>query len=296
MQRYIVLSKKQLAQPLTVQLLRHSRRRDGRSAWKALVSSHAGNDKWEQLQKENSRWIMNTKWNGRVYTLEKFCNWHRKKFVNLEEARNHVDFQLPTNHTRVGYLLDNIENPDADLRAALANIRQNVNDTRNNFENAVSVLLPVDPYVKQRRKNNKKGDEGGANISFTKGQPTTGSGKGKTGVNLRFHKPDEYKTLTSDQKDELRLWRLTSVGKKQTDDEMKKRKGSPRKASIQSAVKDALEQERKKQKQDSDQYNEMAAIIAGVTQKSASSTPVTNAHMEAVQKLMAIKNRASSSE
>ena len=72
---------------------------------------------------------MNTKWNGQVYTLEKFCNWHRTKYVNLEEARNLVDFQLPTEHTRVGYLLDNIENPDADLRTSIANIRQNVNDT-----------------------------------------------------------------------------------------------------------------------------------------------------------------------
>ena len=36
-------------------------RRNGRVAWKALINSHAGNGKWEQLQKDNSRWIMNTK-------------------------------------------------------------------------------------------------------------------------------------------------------------------------------------------------------------------------------------------
>ena len=119
-----------------------SRRRDGRSAWLALVSSHAGNDKWESLQKENTRWLMNTKWTGQNYSLEKFCNHHRSRFVNLEEAKNHVDFQLPTAHTRVGYLLDNITNTDADLRAAIANIRQNVNATRSDFEKAVGVLLP----------------------------------------------------------------------------------------------------------------------------------------------------------
>ena len=75
-----------------------SRKRDGRAAWKALVSSHAGNDKWEQLQKENSRWIMNTKWNGRVYTLEKFCNWHGTKHVNLEEVKKYVNLQLSTEY------------------------------------------------------------------------------------------------------------------------------------------------------------------------------------------------------
>jgi hypothetical protein len=85
-----------------------------------------------------------------IYSLDKFCNQHRSCFVNLEEAQNHYDFQLPTAHTQVGYLLDNIENADADLHAAIANIRQNVNNTPSDFEKAVSVLLPVDPYVKQR--------------------------------------------------------------------------------------------------------------------------------------------------
>ena len=76
-------------------------------------------------KKENSKWIMNTNWNGRVYTLEIFCNWHQTKYVNLEEARNHVYIQLSTEHIRVWYFLDNIDNPDVDLRAAIANIRQN---------------------------------------------------------------------------------------------------------------------------------------------------------------------------
>ena len=91
---------------------------------------------------------MNTKWNGQFYTLEKVCNWHWIKYVNLDEARKHIDFWLPTEHTRVKYLINNVENPDADLRAAIVNIRKNVNDTLNNFENSVSVLLHVDLYTK----------------------------------------------------------------------------------------------------------------------------------------------------
>ena len=105
--------------------------------------------------------------------------------------------------------------------------------------------------------------------------------------------------LSSDQKDELRLWCLTSASKKQTEEEIKKHKGSPGgpcKASIKSAVKDALEQEQKKQKQDSNEVEEMAAIIAGVTQKGMTNLTVTNSHMEAVQKLIQIKNQASSND
>ena len=37
------------------------RRRDGHNAWLAILSSHAGSDKWESLQKENTRWLMNKK-------------------------------------------------------------------------------------------------------------------------------------------------------------------------------------------------------------------------------------------
>ena len=50
----------------------YSRSKNGRDAWTSMVSSHAGNDKWEQLQKDKMKFIMNTKWNGRSYSLEKF--------------------------------------------------------------------------------------------------------------------------------------------------------------------------------------------------------------------------------
>ena len=60
----------------------------------------------------------------------------------------HVDFQVPTDHSQVGYLLDNIINNDADLRAALASICVNTNGMRNDFESAVAFMLSVCPYAK----------------------------------------------------------------------------------------------------------------------------------------------------
>ena len=52
---------------------------------------------------------MNNKWNGRTFSLEKFTGIHRSAFVQMQEANDHVDsdLQLPSEHTRVGYLLDN---------------------------------------------------------------------------------------------------------------------------------------------------------------------------------------------
>ena len=294
-----------------------SRRRDGRAAWKAIVSSHAGSDKWEILQKENTKWLLNTKWNGRIYSLEKFCNQHRTKFVNLEEAQNHVDFQLPTAHTRVGYLLDNIENADADLRAAIANIRQNVNDTRSNFEAAIAVLLPVDPFLKQRKNNGGHGrnnNTNGANISsaLTSNNDSNSAGIGKTGVHLRFHKVNEYTKLTAAQKDELYQWRTSQPGKKFSNDEKKKRKHSGPAPSnltndktLKTAIKSALAQEKKKQKQQSDDVLEMAKLIADANKapppiplksNSSSTSVVTEAHTIAAMKLLKIRSRGSNSK
>ena len=44
-------------------------RKDGRGAWLAILSSHVGKDQWERIQRENSRWLMTAKWNGKKYDL-----------------------------------------------------------------------------------------------------------------------------------------------------------------------------------------------------------------------------------
>ena len=124
------------------------RDRNGRGAWLALVSSHVGEDKWESITKQNSSWLMTTKWNGKNYSLEVFCSQHRSKNPQLMEASLHVQFQVPDEHTRVGYLIDNIDHQDADLRAAIAQIRTNSSGARDKFDRSVSILLPVDPFTK----------------------------------------------------------------------------------------------------------------------------------------------------
>ena len=59
----------------------YSRTKNGREAWEAIVSSHAGSDKWELIQKDRLRFLMSTKWNGKTYSLEKFTGLHRCAFV-----------------------------------------------------------------------------------------------------------------------------------------------------------------------------------------------------------------------
>lgn len=49
----------------------------------------------------------------------------------------------------------NIDHSDADLQPALANIRMDMNGMRDNFEDAVSHMLPVDPYTKNKKHSGK---------------------------------------------------------------------------------------------------------------------------------------------
>jgi len=150
-------------------------------------------NQWEQMQKDKMKFIMNTKWNGRTYSLEKFTGIHRTAFVQLEEASSHVNFQLPTEHTRVGYFIDNIQNNDPDLRAALASIRINTNGMREDFEAAVTFLLPVCPYAKHRITNSDKGRNTHIGDATLKGKKHS-----QTGVDLRWHNKAEYAKLSKE--------------------------------------------------------------------------------------------------
>ena len=210
-----------------------ARGKNGREAWNALISSHAGQDKWERMQKDKFKFLMNTKWNGRSYGLEKFTGQHRSNFIALQECQLHVNFQLPTEHTRVGYLLDNIVSTDPDLRAALSNIRLNQNNMRDDFEAAVAHILPVCPYSKHRSSNRQ--NERVANISDA---TLAGKSSSKTGVDLRWHTKKEYAKLNQDQKRELYEWQQTKDGKA-----MIEKQKAARKKAIESAGKQASKKE-----------------------------------------------------
>jgi hypothetical protein len=62
----------------------------------------------------------------------------------MQACAEYVQYQLPNEHSRVGFLLDAIENSDAGLQAAMASIRTDdgADGKRNNFQDAASHLLP----------------------------------------------------------------------------------------------------------------------------------------------------------
>ena len=73
-------------------------------------------------------------------TLDRFLSVHRQCYVNLERCAENIDIEIPNEHTRVGYLIDNIEVADADVKAAIASIKldDGPGGLRTNFERAVA--------------------------------------------------------------------------------------------------------------------------------------------------------------
>jgi hypothetical protein len=195
-------------------LISFKRKRDGRGAWIALLRQYAGKDRWEaELKKEHEVLTTHT-WKGNNnITLAKHTEKHRSSFINMTTCAIHIEFQLPNERTRVKYLTDSIKCPDAGIHARLANISADDTPTgmRGNFELAVQHLLPADP-VKQKT-NTSRGS--GASVSVVEIK----AGKGHTGVDLRWHPPKEFKSLSPEQKDELMNWRETAEGKAASDAE-----------------------------------------------------------------------------
>ena len=248
--------------------------KNGRGAWKAILTAHVGDSKWIHIQKENSKWLINAKWNGQKIPLEMFVSQHRAKFQQLEEAAGHVRFQTPTEHTRVGYLLDNIETSDAGLAAALAQVRNDHDGSRSNFERAVQILMPMDPFARNEALKNEK------KVTFAihaaEGTVQSKNGRGaKTGVDLRWHPPNEFMKLPGNQKKELLAFQSTAEGKKaiaaekaQYFKEKRKRKndnggggGSMKKVMARVAALEQEKEERSKEKEMDENVNLIAAAI-----------------------------------
>ena len=207
--------------PYAASIKPFQRARNGRAAWLALSGQYAGVDKWEAEIKKHEQFLHTRKWKGQSnFTLERFIAQHRNAFVMMSAAAEHVAYQLPNEHSRVGLVLDNIECSDAGLQAAMASVRTDsaaAGGLRNNFELMAAHLLQYDPVQKKRAAQGDK--RAAAEISNTTGEESanvssfgTKKGIGKTGVHLRYHQAEEYKALSKAQAQELREWRESTGG------------------------------------------------------------------------------------
>ena len=134
--------------------------------------------------------LQNIKWNGRSYPLESHVSNHRLAYDDLQDCSNHIIVPVPNNEQHVEYLIDSINCPDSTLQAAIGLVQANANNLRGIFEGAASSLIKVDPYKRSSRSSQTSA------IDFS-------SGRGSSGVDLRWHTPKEYAQHSSETKDEL---------------------------------------------------------------------------------------------
>ena len=69
----------------------------------------------------------------------------------MSACTEHIQYQLPNKHSRVGLLIDAIQCATAGLQAAMASVKTDNGPygLRNDFERAVAHLLPYDPVVQK---------------------------------------------------------------------------------------------------------------------------------------------------
>ena len=106
----------------------------------------------------------------------------------------------------------------------MGNICSDTNGLRIDFEGAASHLIEVDPYRIFKNFNPTKPNP-------VKVSAVTFSVRGKTGVYLRWDTRQEFRDISSEQKDELTSWQDSNEGKssikKQRTINSKKRKSDP---------------------------------------------------------------------
>ena len=77
----------------------------------------------------------------------------------MQASAEHVQYQLPNEHSRIGFLLEVIQCSDPGLQVAMASIKTDdgPEGMRKTFEATAAHLLPYDPVAKKRSNGQKRG-------------------------------------------------------------------------------------------------------------------------------------------
>lgn len=230
-----------------------SRLRDGVGLWNFIKDTQCTDVVHEQLCEKALHWIMNGKWHGvQNGQLVDWINKHRRQFSNFKESAVQAGCQIPDGRSRVDYLLNSIKSDDPAIIIRVQNVRDDAT-RRNNFEVAAKYLGDC-RYKGMDKKRQRVQFEKEANLSDLQGHDAAGGGgdedaastnkkprglksaayqaalnlnggRGKSGVELRWHSPAEYRKLPPKQRKELTQWRATQglTAKKQREAKKKKK-------------------------------------------------------------------------
>ena len=190
--------------------------------------------------------------------------WIKSCYVSMQASAEHVQYQVPNEHSRVRFLLEVIQCSDPGLQAAMASIKTDngLEGMRNNLEATPAHLLPYDPVAKKRSSGQKRGSAQISSVMDTSNATMKKPSIGKTGIHLRYYKTGEYRDLNREQKEELREWRannpnISKAGFKKAKKETSKKP----KPSIKKQVASLVEAELNKTVRFEDQVSDNRSLL-----------------------------------
>ena len=69
----------------------------------ALMNQYVVDDKWEAEIKKQDNLLHTCIWKGQSsFLLESFVAQHRNTYVSMQQCAEHVEYQLPNEHTCMG--------------------------------------------------------------------------------------------------------------------------------------------------------------------------------------------------
>ena len=190
-------------------------------------------------------------------------------------------------------MVDSIVPVDPLLIAHIAAINGDPNGMGMNFETAATHLMLADPVERKAALNNSKRKRNGITISSALAL----AGRGESGVDFRWHNRQEFKALTSDQKDELSAWRNTPSGQKSMKEAKDKFKAqvAAKKAKKEEEAKTEVNDEAQEKKKNKKLQKKFQVLVAKAAKKMvAASMEAEKAEVAAADQSLdaAIKRRA----
>ena len=191
--------------PMASSLKRHQKKLDGRGAYLSLVQHNLGSSQWDKIILRAEEIQNNRIWNGRNsrYTLKKHIDMHRDAYNDMVRATEHVQYEVPNEHTRVSRLLRSVQAGHIAAIAAAKTTIEAYPTKRDDFEEAADFLIlnaPAGRAINQTLRISALESNSGNNDK-------TLDDYNHVSIDDRFYTKEEYGQLTNDQKHKLKLLR-----------------------------------------------------------------------------------------
>ena len=83
--------------------------KDRQGAWFTLTNQNAVCDKWEAEIKKQDDLLHMQLWKGQSnFLLKCFIAQHQNAYISMLQCSEHMEYQLPNEHSRVSYLLESL--------------------------------------------------------------------------------------------------------------------------------------------------------------------------------------------